>query len=328
MPGRRRAARLSMLTTPVALMVGVILAAGAPLSSAPTASALAPASSVSATTVSASARGPVGTAGDSPGSAVTVRIDPSYQQQEFEGWGTSLVWFANVTGGYPDEIRTKLVDMLFGADGLALTIARYNVGGGNAPDVRRDYMKVGATMEGFWKAPEGTTHEDIDWWDPDDPGHWNLDADANQRWWIDQIKGKVDRWEAFSNSPPWFQTVSGYVSGGFDASTDQIRADRVDDFATYLVRVVEHLERTHGISVDTIDPLNEPNTTYWGTHARPRRTAHRRPPGGRARRAGACSRRSSSPCGTLSTGPGPTRSCRPWTRPTRAPSPRTGTPTR
>jgi hypothetical protein len=38
-------------------------------------------------------------------------------------------------------------------------------------------------------------------------------------------------WEAFSNSPPWFQTVSGYVSGGFDPSADQIRADRVDDFA-------------------------------------------------------------------------------------------------
>ena len=34
--------------------------------------------------------------------SVTVRIDPSYQQQEFEGWGTSLVWFANATGNYPE----------------------------------------------------------------------------------------------------------------------------------------------------------------------------------------------------------------------------------
>ncbi|WP_338899590.1 glycoside hydrolase [Streptomyces sp. TG1A-60] len=198
-------------------------------------------------------------------SAVTVQIDPSYQQQEFEGWGTSLVWFANATGNYPEPVRRQLVDMLFGKDGLGLNIARYNIGGGNAPDVRKDYMKAGATMEGFWKAPEGTTRQDMEWWDPDNPDHWNWDADSGQRWWVDQIKHKITKWEAFSNSPPWFQTVSGYVSGGFDSSADQIRADRVDEFATYLVRVTEEMEKAHGIDFDTIAPLNEPNTPYWGT---------------------------------------------------------------
>ena len=34
--------------------------------------------------------------------AVTVRPDPTYQQEPFQGWGTSLIWFANATGGYPD----------------------------------------------------------------------------------------------------------------------------------------------------------------------------------------------------------------------------------
>ncbi|ONI80817.1 hypothetical protein ALI22I_42955 [Saccharothrix sp. ALI-22-I] len=200
---------------------------------------------------------------------VTIRPDPSYQQPAFEGWGTSLVWFANITGGYPDEIRNRLADLLFGDDGLRLNIARYNIGGGNAPDVRKDYMKVGATMPGFWRAPEGTTREDMDWWDPDNPEHWDWNADANQRWWIDKIKDEVDHWEAFSNSPPWFQTVSGYVSGGFDANADQIRPDKVDEFADYLVRVSEHIERSHGIEFDTIDPLNEPNTNYWGTQLGP-----------------------------------------------------------
>ncbi|RSM65378.1 hypothetical protein DMB66_16060 [Actinoplanes sp. ATCC 53533] len=197
--------------------------------------------------------------------SVTVRVDPSYQQPAFEGWGTSLVWMANATGGYPEPIRRKLVDMVFGKDGLNLNIARYNIGGGNAPDVRVDYMKRGATMPGFWKAPAGTTHNDKDWWDPNNPAHWNFAADANQRWWVDQIKRKVTKWEAFSNSPPYFQTVSGYVSGGFSATTDQIRPDQVDEFAAYLVKVAERLERSHGIEFDTINPLNEPNTNYWGT---------------------------------------------------------------
>lgn len=199
-----------------------------------------------------------------PDDAVVVRPDPSYQGQEFEGWGTSLVWFANATGGYPDEIRNKLADMVFGPEGLNLNIARYNIGGGNAPDVP-DYLRAGGAVEGWWQAPEGTTREDTEWWDPDNPEHWNLDADQTQRWWVDRIKDDVTHWEAFSNSPPWFQTESGYVSGNFDASEDQIRADKVDEFAAYVTGVVAELERAHGISVDTIDPLNEPNTPYWGT---------------------------------------------------------------
>ena len=51
------------------------------------------------------------------GPTVTVRPDPSYQGQDFEGWGTSLVWFANATGDYPAEIREKLADLVFGVQG-------------------------------------------------------------------------------------------------------------------------------------------------------------------------------------------------------------------
>ena len=210
-----------------------------------------------------------------PGS-VTITIDPSYQQAEWQGWGTSLAWMANTTGGYPDEIRDKLADLVFGADGLNLNIARYNIGGGNAPTVT-DYLRPGGAVPGFWKASQPYGPNDKDWWDPDNPEDWNWAADANQRWWVDQIKDRVTRWEAFSNSPPYFQTVSGYVSGGFDAGTDQIRADKVDEFATYLVRVAQHLEAAHGITFDTIDPLNEPNTSYWRTTL----GADGRPTGGR-----------------------------------------------
>ncbi|UQT60341.1 RICIN domain-containing protein [Streptomyces durmitorensis] len=196
--------------------------------------------------------------------AVTVRPDPSYQHEKFEGWGTSLVWFANATGDYPQEIREKLAGLLFGDDGLALNIARYNIGGGNAPDVK-DYLRPGGAVEGWWKAPAGTTREDTDWWSATDPAAWNPKADATQRWWVDRIKDDVDHWETFSNSPPWFMTESGYVSGGFDASDDQLKTESVDDFASYLVGATERLEKSHGIKVDTLDPFNEPNTDYWGT---------------------------------------------------------------
>ncbi|AXG76485.1 RICIN domain-containing protein [Streptomyces paludis] len=197
-------------------------------------------------------------------SAVTVRPDPSYQGQKFEGWGTSLVWFANATGGYPAEIREKLAKLVFGDDGLALNIARYNVGGGNAPDVK-DYLRAGGAVEGWWKAPAGTTRQDTSWWSAENPAHWNANADATQRWWVNRVKKDVTHWEAFSNSPPWFMTESGYVSGNFQAGQDQLRTDKVDDFAAYLTGAVERLEKSSRIKVDTIDPFNEPNTNYWGT---------------------------------------------------------------
>ncbi|MCX4235070.1 glycoside hydrolase [Streptomyces ortus] len=219
------------------------LATGAALTLAPPSTAQAPAA-------------------DTP--SVTVRPDPSYEQQKFEGWGTSLVWFANATGGYPKEIREKLAKLLFGDDGLALNIARYNIGGGNAPDVK-DYLRAGGAVEGWWRAPAGTTREDTDWWSADDPADWNKDADATQRWWVDRIKDDIDRWETFSNSPPWFMTKSGYVSGGFDATEDQLRTESVDDFAAYLAGATKRLEKAEGIKVDTIDPFNEPNTNYWST---------------------------------------------------------------
>lgn len=146
----------------------------------------------------------------------------------------------------------------------ALNIARYNIGGGNAPDVK-DYLRAGGAVEGWWKAPAGTTREDTDWWSADDPADWNKNADATQRWWVDRIKNDIDHWETFSNSPPWFMTKSGYVSGGFNATDDQLKTESVDDFAAYMAGATKRLEKAEGIKVDTIDPFNEPNTNYWST---------------------------------------------------------------
>ncbi len=260
-----------------------------------------------------------------PASSVTVRPDPSYQHERFQGWGTSLVWFANATGDYPEEIRQKLAGLLFGDDGLALNIARYNIGGGNAPDVK-DYLRAGGAVEGWWKAPEGTTREDTDWWSAEDPADWNPEADADQRWWVDRIKDDIDHWETFSNSPPWFMTTSGYVSGGFDATTDQLKTGSVDDFAAYLAGATERLEKAHGIDVDTVDPFNEPNTNYWST----RLGADGRPVAA-ARKgltsAPGSSRRCSSRWPRHWSGRRPTRRSPRWTRPTPPSSRRTGTAT-
>ena len=211
------------------------------------------------------------------GTAVTVTPNPWYAGETFQGWGTSLVWFANATGGYPADVRQDLYDKLFTADGLDLNIARYNIGGGHASDVE-DYLRAGGAVPGWWRADTTgdlygapTTHANAEAvreaFDPADDRFYDLDADAGQRWWVQQLADdeQITHWETFANSAPWFMTENGYVSGGFDPTTEQLRPDSVDDFAAYLVRVSEALEDAHGIEVATVDPLNEPNTDYWRT---------------------------------------------------------------
>ena len=212
---------------------------------------------------------------------VQIRLTPEVTRPGtvFEGWGTALAWFALVTGGYPDETRNRLADLFYGPDGLGFTIARYNIGGGNAAGTP-PYLRIGGAVPGFWRQPAGSSGND--WWRADDPTMWDWSADANQRWWLDAIRDRVDApiFEAFSNSPPWFMTVSGRVSGAEKATDDNLRPGHEALFATYLAHVVDELQRRHRITFRTLSPVNEPNTDYWfaankqeGSHWSPARQA-------------------------------------------------------
>ncbi|MEU8892840.1 glycoside hydrolase [Streptomyces sp. NPDC048442] len=244
---------LSRRRTSPALAALCVAALGLPALTAPGASA---ASGTSATaSVGASAAASVGAS-----AALKIRLDPSYQQPPFQGWGTALGWFANVTGGWPEAQRGKLADALYGKDGLGLTIARYNIGGGDSPETT-PYMRPGAAVPGYWNRPGP---ESPNWWNPDDATHWNPDADANQRWWLTAAKARGARtFEAFSNSAPYFMTESGLVSGAADARQNNLRPDQYARFAAYLAGAVQRVQKSTGVTFDSLSPVNEPNTDYW-----------------------------------------------------------------
>ena len=48
---------------------------------------------------------PAAPSAQAAGTPVTIAPNPAYVSEPFEGWGTSLVWFANATGGYPEAVR-------------------------------------------------------------------------------------------------------------------------------------------------------------------------------------------------------------------------------
>jgi len=178
----------------------------------------------------------------------TVTINPSIGHETFEGWGTSLAWFAHIMGGAPLPIRTRLANLLFSdvpGQGLGLTVVRYNIGGGENPAY--DFMQVRAQIPGY----EPT------------PGHYNWNADKRQRWFLSAaIQRGANQIEAFSNSPPWWMTVSGSVTGAADGGTN-LKTSEEGAFASYLATVVDHFSKHWGVTFRTVEPFNEPVSFWW-----------------------------------------------------------------
>lgn len=176
---------------------------------------------------------------------VHLKLEQSYDH--FEGWGTSLAWWANDLGGWKDQAKVdEVMDLIFDpAKGLGLNIVRYNIGGEENPEMNA--LRPGGDVPGF--QPE--------------PGKWDWEADAGQRSVMQgAIKRGVNITEAFSNSPPYWMTISGSVTGAEDGGNN-LREDQYDAFADYLTEVVKHYRDTWGITFRTLDPLNEPSADWW-----------------------------------------------------------------
>lgn len=71
----------------------------------------------------------------------------------FEGWGTSLCWWANRVG-YSDSLAQQCADTFFGENGLRLNIARFNIGGGDDP-THNHINRTDSNMPGYTKYQNG-----------------------------------------------------------------------------------------------------------------------------------------------------------------------------
>ena len=181
----------------------------------------------------------------------------------FEGWGTSLCWWANRIG-YSDTLSRLAAEAFCDREkGLGLNILRYNIGGGDDPS--HDHItRTDSMMPGFWKDPSCDEASGAYSWTYD----WSQDAAQRNvlRHCLD-VYGEGMLVEAFSNSPPYFMTESGCSSGAKRAFQDNLRKDAYDAFALYLADVAEHFRDAWGISFQSITPMNEPDTSFWQAYS-------------------------------------------------------------
>ena len=208
------------------------------------------------------------------GADMLLVVDPARQSKVnegvFEGWGTSLCWWANRIG-YSDTLAQKAAEAFCDPEkGLGLNILRYNIGGGDDP-AHHHITRTDSMMPGFWKNPSVGEAEGDYAWDYD----WS--QDANQRNVLERclaVYGSGMLVEAFSNSPPYFMTVSGCSSGAVNASWNNLKDDAYESFARYLADVAEHFDRVWGIRFQSISPMNEPNTGYWSAYSNKQEGCH------------------------------------------------------
>ncbi len=174
------------------------------------------------------------------------RVDPSARYQTLEGWGTSLAWWGHVVGGWSDAKRNEIADLVFNpTTGLGLSVARYNVGGGDDP--AHHHMRPGGDVPGYQPTR----------------GAWNWEADANQRWMLGAARTRgATLCEAFSNSPPYWMTRSGCAAGAADGG-DNLRDEDIDTFAAYLAEVLARFRDAWGTTFRTVAPFNEPDGGWW-----------------------------------------------------------------
>ena len=186
----------------------------------------------------------------------TITVTPSVRHQQFEGWGGSLCWWAHIMGAYSTEKVDSICNWItHPTEGLNMNLFRFNIGGGDAPG--HNHMRTdGGDMPGY-KASATSAY---DW-----------KSDAAQRKILQQLiasrianTGKNDiQIVAFSNSPPWWMTVSGCVAGSVNGNTTNLKPEMFDDFADYLTEVTKYYHDSLGITFNHIEPFNEPYSTWW-----------------------------------------------------------------
>jgi O-glycosyl hydrolase len=180
--------------------------------------------------------------------AVSVSVYPQTQYQTIQGWGTSLAWWAEATGGWSLANRESLATMLFDpVKGIGLNTVRYDLGGVTPGDTCPETFRAGASVPSF--------EQSLDTYD------WS--QDSAQLWWLQEAQDLgASVLDGVAYSPPAWMTESGCSAGANTAGQDNLAPAEYASYASYLATVAEHFHDTLGLPLQTIAPFNEPDGTW------------------------------------------------------------------
>ncbi|MEU9466451.1 glycoside hydrolase [Streptomyces avermitilis] len=194
----------------------------------------------------------------------TIAVNPSTTYGKWEGWGTSLAWWANVFGA-----RDDFADLFFTTKsvtyngrtlpGLGLNIARYNLGACSWNSVSGESMVASANIPAF-KQIEGYWQD----WNNEDPtsSAWKWTADAAQRAMLVKATARGATTELFANSPMWWMCLNHNPSGA-SGGGNNLQSWNYRQHASHLAAVALYAKSNWGVNFATVDPFNEPSSSWW-----------------------------------------------------------------
>ncbi|WP_421894613.1 RICIN domain-containing protein [Marinoscillum sp.] len=184
----------------------------------------------------------------------SIQVNPDVRYQTIDGWGTSLSWWANIVGTWPDSVIQAVSEDLTDTDELNMNVFRYNIHGGDDPAVHS-----GTNANHFrWDSGEITSYK------TSSGSSYTWTANAAQRKVLQKLlqlrSGSI--LEAISYTPPYWMTVSGCSAGGVGGA-ENLSAAMVDDYADFLTDIVKYYHDSLGITFGTVSGLNEPGSNHW-----------------------------------------------------------------
>ena len=184
--------------------------------------------------------------------AVTISIDPGQKYQTIDGFGASDAWRTQFVGkNWPLEKRERIADLLFSQDvdsagnprGIGLSLWRFYIGAGS-----KEQGEQSGIANEWRRAP---SFLDVN-------GNWDWSKYQGQRWFLNAARERgVDQFLAFTISPPVFMTKNGKAFGPAPKYMN-IQEGKMDDYADFLVNIIDHFHNKEGLTFDYISPINEP----------------------------------------------------------------------
>ena len=194
-------------------------------------------------------------------SAQYITIDPSLKYQVIDGFGASDCWTVQYVGKYwPLKEKEKAAEYLFSKEfddngipkGIGLSIWRFNVGGGTIEQGDSSNLNTDITRRAECFI--------------DEKARYNWDKQIGQQWFLSKAAAYgCNSFIVFSNTPPVYMTRNGKGYAPKDGFSN-LKPDKYDDFARFLVKVADKLGKKHNIKFDYISPVNEPQWDWSGTY--------------------------------------------------------------
>lgn len=190
------------------------------------------------------------------GETENVVINISQTYQTIESFAASDCWMPNYIGTYWTESEKEgIAKLLFSSDvtdgqpeGIGLSGWRFNLGGGTAQQGDASGIEDAARRaESFMNPNTGS----LDW-----------TKQAGQQYFLEKAKSYgCEQFVMFSNTPPVYLTRNGKGYSEMGAYSN-LKDDCYDDFAQYIVTVLDYFKTNKGINFSYISPVNEPQYNW------------------------------------------------------------------